>query len=343
MRISLLAFLVPTALTGQTLVSTSPQNRTGILEEFTAINCGNCPQGHAVAANLLAANPGDLIVVGVHGGGLSAPSGSQPDFRTDPGNTLWSYFGVAAQPLGMMNRTLFNTQLVLSRTNWPGALATNLALPSPVNIGASTQFEPDTRELTVNVEAYYTANGAGANDRLHVLLTESDIIGYQQDYQNGAHADYAHQHVLRSYISPLWGDELTDNSQGTLEQRTYTINVPMGWDIANCHVVAFVGEYQGEIHNAVELAANNAATGVRNEANTTDLLVYPQPATDRLYITSNATAPVLYAISDLNGRVIVTAGGTNTGSAIGIDVSALSNGIYVLRLQDRAQRFVVAR
>lgn len=343
MRAALLLLLLPAGLSAQNLVSTVPQNRTGILEEFTAINCGNCPQGHAIAADLLTVNAGNFIVIGVHGGGLSVPSGGQPDFRTNEGDALWSQFGVAAQPLGVMNRTSYNSQLVISRTNWTNALAENLALPSPVNIGMATQFDMGMRDLTVDVEVYYSGDGTDGNDFLHVLLTESDIIGYQQDYQNGAHQNYEHQHVLRSYISPLWGDELMTNTQGALEQRSYTFNVPANWDIDNCHVVAFVGEYQSQIHNAVEIGANNFSTGLRDEVSTEDLLIHPQPAADRLFVASPSVGPVNYEITDLNGRVITAARATSSGSAITIDVSPLRNGVYLLRFDGRAQRFVVAR
>lgn len=339
MRIALLAFVVPTSLAAQNLVSTSPQNRTGILEEFTAINCPICPQGHVVAANLLAANPGDFIVVGVHGGGLAVPSGNQPDFRTTWGNSLWSYYGVNAQPLGVMNRTPYNGQLVIGRTNWPNALSANLGTSSPANIGAATQFDAATRDLTVNVEVYYTAAGSGGNDHLSVLLTESDIIGYQAS----GGANYSHMHVLRSFISPLWGDELLNNGQGTLEQRTYTFNVPLGWNIDNCHVVAFVGEYQGQIHNAVEIGANNFSTGVSDARVEDKPLIYPQPATDLLYVALDAqSGPTNMEVRDLSGRSVVRIPNITSGTTA-IDVSTLANGTYVLSAAGRAQRFVVAR
>ncbi|HRH69768.1 MAG TPA: Omp28-related outer membrane protein [Flavobacteriales bacterium] len=338
MRLATLLTIAPIALSAQTLVSTMPQNRTGILEEFTAINCPNCPQGHTVAADLVANNPGQLIVVGVHGGGLAIPSGNQPDFRTTWGTSIWSQFGVNAQPLGIMNRTAHNSQLVIGRTNWPNALTANLALPSPVNIGAATQFDQGTRDLSVEVEVYYAGNGAGGNDHLHVLLTENDIIGFQA---NGS-ANYSHQHVLRSYITPLWGEEMTNNTQGTLDTRSYTFNVPMGWNIDNCHVVAFVGEYQGEIHNAVEIGANNFSTGVQDVSDTQGLSIYPQPATDRLFISTNASGAMNYEITDMGGRLIASAN-TTSGSTISIDVSALNNGVYLLRVDGHAQRFVVAR
>jgi hypothetical protein len=339
MRLALLAVLAPASLAAQTLVSTAPQDRNGLLEEFTAVNCPICPQGHAIAGTLLAANADEFIVVGVHGGGLSVPNGNQPDFRTTWGTALWSHYAVNSQPLGIMNRTPYNGQLLLSRTQWSNALNATLATPAPVNIGAATQFDESTRTLTVNVEVYYTATGTGTADHLSVLLTESDIIGFQAS----GGANYAHQHVLRTYLSPLWGDALPTNSQGTFEQRTYTYTVPAGWNIANCRMVAYVGEYQGAIHNAVEVEANNSINGVPEVGATEGLLLHPQPATDVLLVTrSPASDTAVAEIRDLAGKLVLqlpnVAGGT-----VAVDVRTLASGTYILSMPGVAQRFVVAR
>lgn len=338
MRLALIALLAPATLAAQTLVSTTPSNRKGILEEFTAVNCPICPQGHTIATNLLAANPSDFIVVGVHGGGLSVPSGNQPDFRTSWGSSLWSHFGVSAQPLGLMNRTPFNGQLVLGRSTWTSALNSTLATAAPVNIGAATQFDEGTRTLSVTVEVYYTAAGTGGNDHVSVLLTESDIIGFQAS----GGANYAHQHVLRAYLSPLWGDALTNNAPGALEQRTYTYTVPAAWNMENCHVVAFVGEFQGQVHNAVEVAANSA-TSVAERGAGKRLHLFPQPAANVLHVVGdlpNGTNTL--EIRDLSGRSVLQLpyGG---GGRVSIDVSTLASGTYILSGAGVAQRFVVAR
>ncbi|HRF79726.1 MAG TPA: hypothetical protein PL070_06535, partial [Flavobacteriales bacterium] len=88
----------------QTLVGTEPQQRTALLEEFTAVRCGNCPAAHVVANSLDMVHGDDLVVVGVHGGSLAVPVGAQPDFRTVDGAALWSQFGVAFQPQGLVGR-----------------------------------------------------------------------------------------------------------------------------------------------------------------------------------------------------------------------------------------------
>jgi hypothetical protein len=45
---------------GQTIVSTTPENKKVILEEFTGIHCVWCPSGHAIAKAIQDSNPGNI-------------------------------------------------------------------------------------------------------------------------------------------------------------------------------------------------------------------------------------------------------------------------------------------
>ena len=49
--------------TGQTIVSTNPENKNAILEEFTGIYCVFCPDGHYIAQNLKYSYPNDLFLL----------------------------------------------------------------------------------------------------------------------------------------------------------------------------------------------------------------------------------------------------------------------------------------
>lgn len=260
--------LLPSVAFGQSLVSTSPQNRTVLLEDFTGIHCGYCPEGHAIAAALEAQHGPRLAVVGVHAGPYATPSTGEPDFRTTEGTAIDSYFTVGGYPAGVINRHLFNGADDLGRGAWEGAVNEMLALPSPVNLGVASAFDAGTRELTVTVELLYTANSPGGDDYISVLLVESGIIGPQTDYgPSGNHTDYEHNHVLRSYITGTWGEAVNTTTQGTSLVRTYTFTVPEQWNVANCEVVAFVSEDHSEVYQVREVPADGGTTLVIGELN----------------------------------------------------------------------------
>ena len=49
-------------------VPTTLQKKNILLEEFTGISCGNCPQGHKVANALNIPQPESTFVIAVHAG-----------------------------------------------------------------------------------------------------------------------------------------------------------------------------------------------------------------------------------------------------------------------------------
>ena len=69
-------------MNAQQFVSTEPSNKNVIIEEFTGRNCGYCPDGHAIANQICANNPGRVWAVNIHTGGFSPTS--YPNLNTNP-------------------------------------------------------------------------------------------------------------------------------------------------------------------------------------------------------------------------------------------------------------------
>jgi Outer membrane protein Omp28/Secretion system C-terminal sorting domain len=257
--LTLLGF-IPVFASAQSLVNMTPENRTAFLEEFTGVNCGYCPEGHAIAANLEATLKDRFVTISVHAGGYAVPSGGQPDFRTDDGEAIDAAFTVGGYPAGTVNRHTVDGEDDLDRGQWEGVANDMLALPSPVNVGVESSFDDATNELTVHVVAYYTDASAAGNDRLSVLVKENHIVGYQADYTNGTQPNYDHMAVLRDHITETWGEDIGSPLPGETVERTYTYTVPEEWVPGNCQVVAFVGEYQEEVYQAREVAMVGGTT-----------------------------------------------------------------------------------
>lgn len=246
---------------GQSLVSTQPQDRAALLEDFTGIHCGYCPEGHDIAAAIEAEHGPRVVVVGVHAGPFADPNPGEPDFRTTWGTEIDAHFTIGGYPAGVISRHVFGGEDDLGRGAWAGAVNEVLTMPSPVNVGVESSFDAGTRDLTVTVELLYTSNSPGGDDYISVLLKESHIIGWQTDYgPSGNDPDYDHTNVLRAYITDTWGDVVTTTTAGTSVIRTYTLNVPVEWDIANCEVVAFASEYRSEVYQAREVKADGGTT-----------------------------------------------------------------------------------
>ncbi len=256
----------------QTIVSTEPSNRNVVLEEYTGIYCGYCPDGHRIANAIEKANEGRVFPINIHTtSDFSTPQmASHPDFRTTQGDELSQPSGVSSYPSGSINRS--TTPWVMSRSAWESKVNSILPQASPVNIGVEAVVNPATRELTVKVEYYYTADEENPTNKLTVVLNQNEIIGYQASASTNpdfvtADGLYRHQHAFRMALTEsVWGDVIPVTTAGTFKEKIYTVilpetikNIPV--DITELEVVAFIAPEKANIITAagakVDIPAEN--------------------------------------------------------------------------------------
>jgi hypothetical protein len=235
----------------QTLVTTQPLNKNAVLEEYTGIHCTYCPEGHAISAAILANNPGRAVVIAIHQGSFATPSAGEPDYRTPFGDALANQTGLTGYPSGTVNRHVFSgSNTALGRGDWTANSAIIMQQLSPVNVGVESSFNAATRELTVNVELYYTANSATPSNFINVALIQNHVFGPQTG--GGAGNNYEHMEMLRYMITGQWGEEVTTTTQGSLVEKTYVYTIPAAYNnipcvVENCEVAVFVSQGHQEI------------------------------------------------------------------------------------------------
>lgn len=266
------ALFSASAAVAQTLVSTIPSNRNVVLEEFTGVRCGYCPEGHAIGQGIHDKFPERTVLINIHSGDFATPVSGYPDFTTQFGEAIDQNAGVGGYPAATLNRRKFNggaTQ-ALNRDRWVAAAEEVRAMPSPVNVGVKSTFDAATRNLTVTVEAYYTADSPVAENVVQVALLESKVIGYQSDYAKGSHKDYSHSHMLRWMLTGQWGEAIAPVKKGSLITKTFTYTVPETFNIENCDVAAYVSETgRQDIYTGEVVAANGGTTQKIVELTTT--------------------------------------------------------------------------
>ena len=229
---------------GQTFVSTTPENKNVVLEEFTGIYCGFCPDGHVIGQGIHTANPNDVFLINIHTGGYANPNGpNDPDFNTIFGSAIGNASGLAGYPAGTVNRATFSTiapqgsagSTALSRGDWAAAAALVMAEPSEVNVAAQASYDMGTGILTVNTESYFTAAGSAGGYNLHVAVVMNNVAGPQsgaQNYNPGGiipgpwNPTYNHQHMMVHLMDGATGLEYNIVTAGTFVPLTHTWTVP---------------------------------------------------------------------------------------------------------------------
>ena len=244
-----------TALVAQVIVGTDPENKNVVLEEFTGIHCGYCPDGHVIAQGIQNAHPDDVVLINIHTGSYAQPSGNEPDFRTQWGTQIAGQSGLVGYPAGTVNRHLFpgwsqGSGTAMSRNRWSGAADQTMGEASYLNVGLIATIVTSTRQLIVEVEVYYTDNSPESSNYLNVAILQDNILGPQSG--GGAGNNYNHMHMLRELLTGQWGVEITETTTGSLFTKTIAYELPEDYNgvdvvLDNIDIVAFVAESHQEI------------------------------------------------------------------------------------------------
>lgn len=302
--LSLFGLLAAVAVSAQTpqFVSTEPANKNVVIEEYTGINCGYCPDGHKRVREYEAANPGRVFGINIHAGSYAANT-----YTTQWGNALMNQAQVTGFPSGSINREYFTyydnyyqqeiTSMALGRDMFVSCGNQILAQTSFVNVAAQASIDATTRTMTVNVEAYYTADAETASNKLNVVLVQDSIIGPQSGASGNpsqvtSDGQYIHMSMLRDMITGQWGDDITAPEgstvipAGTLIQRTYTYNIPGSISnelvkLGHLRLIVFVAKDTKEIYtgseciptvtNLPELAAMSTTMSAQGQNGCNDL------------------------------------------------------------------------
>ena len=244
----LLFLLLATTLKAQNLVSTDPYKRNVIIEEYTGVYCGYCPDGHRIANELAAKYQDRLFVLNIHTGGYAADASI--DFRTEDGNIIGAK--VNSFPTGNVNRL---ANKAVGRDTWSLYVEQQVEQMAECNVAGQVVIDKDARKATVTVEVYYTANSVSETNYLNVVMLQDNIIAYQ----NGSHLNpaqvvggqYRHMHAFRDAITPTWGEDIAPTTAGTFITKTYEYDIPakigsFDVDIDDIEFVAFVTETKNE-------------------------------------------------------------------------------------------------
>lgn len=228
-------------------------DRVVLVEEFTGIDCVNCPVGSEKLEQLsaLPQNAGKMVVVAIHAG-FFAIDYQGFDLRCPDGEDLEAnYLGpVAAYPSATINRNPFDgNELPIGVNEWAGRISSELCNRPDATLAITPTFDENTREVTVTVDVTPSPwiNDVVEEDlAVTVMITESGMEGYQKT-PNGSDYNYTHKHVLRDVLSDTYTGDIIIGKGKAWEAKQKVIGnytLSNDWNADKCHVVAFI-HYKG--------------------------------------------------------------------------------------------------
>lgn len=357
-QLAILALLTAGSAQAQTIVGTAPTMRYGVIEEFSGINCVNCPNGHSVLEGILTSNPGNVIALqyAPTNSSYTTPGGNGgTDFRRGYLDAFYTAgycspsSGSRFMPSAFINRVLgTNGDILQSTSQWSSMTDNVLSQVSPMNVGAKSTYDSGGQTLTVDVEIYYTQDVTEGNS-FYVMITEDDLTS---DYQSGSSANssnpYVYKHTFREDLTGQWGDPVTGpTTTGSLFSTQLTFDLTAAQDpinIANANVVVFVIEDAStEIYTGIEVDADGgqaATVSIETEDEIQSLLVYPNPVANDLNVqlVEELGNEVNLTIVDLAGRILYNSKISNTGQTEVINIESLNiaAGSYILNINSES-------
>ncbi len=215
-----------------------------LLEDYTGHKCPNCPDAARILEDISDTYCDHIIPVGVHVGYFAIPDDNFPaDYRTETGEQLDAYYKVSDQglPNGLVNRSEYNGETILGRTNWATAVSLIYMLNPDVDISIESSYNTITKKITATITAEYLS-AVNYNMNLGLYVTEDSIVSSQKD---GAITieDYVHRHVLRKGITGAFGENFASSAAfGDVLEKTFTFDTNEDWNINHCELVAFISK-----------------------------------------------------------------------------------------------------
>ena len=266
-------------------VSTAVQNKHIVLEEYTGIYCGYCPDGHDIANGIYAANPGSVLI-NIHTGGYANVAAGEPDLKSTIGDAIAVLpgMGITGYPAGDVNRTILtSTVMAAGRGSWASMGSTIAGQSAYCNVAVEGSVDATTRVLTYTAQVYYTGNSPATTNSLTIVLLENAILGPQHNYGNplynaanyNADGSYNHNHVLRKGLTAgNFGITIPVTTIGTNFTTTGSYTLPATYGAAgkttpcllgNIKLAAFVTET-----NTLTINGANGPIAITNVANAID-------------------------------------------------------------------------
>lgn len=225
-----------------------------LVEHFTSTSCTYCPRGDALL-NSLTESRDDIVRVSVH----NIQNSTYPDpFYIPESDDIYEAQLVDAYPAASANRTYFD--LGTGKGNvfgfgiaYTGTQATTVVgmiskaldenaktRPAFASIAIDANHDTATGKLNVKVSGSGVKNCAGimgADSKLNVCVVEDSVIAKQLNSGRWI-TNYAHNRVLRAYVSDVYGAAI--NWNGDSYENEFSISWNPEWNVRKMHVVAFL-------------------------------------------------------------------------------------------------------
>jgi hypothetical protein len=221
-----------------------------LVEEYTGIKCGNCPDMARVLKTLLE-NEDDVILVAIQAGcsNLSHTDAKHPiDLRGDESDIYCKEISNGdVIPYSLVNYKADAGKAATAEVDeMVSDLLNDNAWKEPIfKLAIKTSYYPECRLLSIENKAEALVDYSGSFGVISYLV-ENDIVAPQTDYKyredpDRLKKDYEHDHTLRKAIPSAWGVTLAESASTGERFSNFTqYEVPENYLVQNCEIVSLI-------------------------------------------------------------------------------------------------------
>lgn len=253
-------------------VSLEPAKQDILVEEYTGILCSTCPHGDKVLDGFKDTYGERIHIISIHAnkdGAVYSPSSEY--YGIEAGEEICDYTNFYTYPAAWINRHHFEGRNApaIQVDFWAQHVREEAALDAPLNLWARAVYSDDMKSVTVSVEGFFTGDYPNDNAFLSVAMVQHRIIGRQAGATNSK--DYTHNSVLRAYLTPTWGEEITGCAKNAYFKRQYTFDIPEAIGILpvvpdDMEFIAFVTESRDDVVNSTACRPMTAEQAALDDA-----------------------------------------------------------------------------
>ena len=228
--------------------------RTSLLIEYSGWQCVNCPTAAEEAHHLKELYGENLVVVVMHPeSNPNTRHNNKPalNYTCPEADSIYILMGgtnTTPFPTGNVNMVKdANKGYFNDYDKWGTLISQAYANPKPVLLKQDA-YDIDTNVISVAVDITNLDKQA-IDATLQVWLTEDSVMGSQKKPE-GTDKNYAHNHLMRASITPIWGDVVPIEAH-MKQQVVYEYILPEKVVKENCNIVSLVS-VNGEVVQACE-------------------------------------------------------------------------------------------
>ncbi len=319
-----------------------------LFEKFTNAYCGVCPDATLQLKDITSENP-DVIWISHH----KPVSWTENPLTNEQSIAMWDDLNISGVPTGMIDRTINNGSITVSRNFWSQRISEQLMEQAVFEIDIDVEsYDPNTRELALSVNTSPLVEDLLGPFRVSTFIVEDEVTGTEQhSYWNDVEGhplegmgdiiwSYAHTNVVRTILNNHWGesDIVPDNPiVGTTYSKSYNYLIPESYDPEHIQIVAKISyfdedsNYPAEVLNASKIALSdldikltNSKTEFKSEA---ALTISPNPTSDFVVLRYTEIPSVVKLISTTGEVLKVT---KPNALETTLDLTNLPKGTYYL-------------